>query len=510
MPAPIPIDTYSLRADLKGRSLRGGLQSFFSYGAVYFLRIGSTAVLARLLLPSDFGLISMVMALMAFAGQFRELGLSQATIQRRDLSHEQVSAMFWINVGVGLLLTFVVLGCAPMISWFYGDPRLTTIAAALSLAFVFDGANVQHQALLQRQILFGRLAVVDVGAVAASSLIGVAGAWAGWNYWALVWMNLSYPLLRALGLWFATGWVPGFHLLGTGVRGLLRFGAGVTGFNILNYFSRNLDRVLVGRAEGSEVLGYYTKAYQLLLLPITQLRTPLINVGIPALSALQDEPERYGRYYEKMIALLAFLSMPLVAWMIVCSEDIIRLLLGARWLPAAELFAVLGLVALVQAPVSAARSMPMISTGQGGRFFKFGIANAISITAGFLIGMQWGVKGIAWGYVAATYIMIPPTLPWCLRGSPVTWRTAGKAMLPGMAAAATVGGTAWVLRRLLVRTEDPLSAVEALQVLLVTGVAVVCLMLGIAMLLPGLRRDFLEYARMMRRRPLRGQPADKK
>lgn len=489
MTSPISIDTKGLHAQLKQRSVRGGINSFVSQGLIYSIRIAFTAGMARLILPEDFGLVSMVTALTHLADQFRDLGLSQATIQKKDLHRDQVSAVFWINVIIGGALTLVLSALAPLVARFYHEPKLIWVTVASSLAFLFSGFTVQPQALLQRQLMYGRLAVVDVSAVLVSSILGLWAGYAGMKHWAVVVLNVSYPLVRGAGLWWATRWNPSFRLRGTGVRSMLRFGAGVSGFNILNYFSRNLDRILIGRYMGTVDLGYYTKAYQLLLLPISQLRTPMINVGIPALSALQNDPVRYRRYYRSIVALLALASMPLVMWMIVCSEEIVRIFLGPRWISSARIFSVLGIVALVQAPASAISSLPMLTMGKSRKYFLYGVMIAGVTTAGFLIGIRWGTMGVVWSYVATTYLLLVPTVFWGTNGSQVSWRDAVEAVLPGVGASAAVLGIVWWLRRVLLSTVGGWASAgfSALIVLFVTGCVAVLLTAAVLWGMPTMR-----------------------
>lgn len=488
-PRSVSLDIRDLESNLKQRSIHGGMYSFLSHFSIYALRIVFSAVMARLLLPKDYGLVGMVTALTNFADQFRSLGLSQATIQKRNLTQEQISAMFWINMIVGAILSLIVAASGPVMAWFYKEPALTGIAVASSFSFVLSGINVQHTALLQRQMLMGRLAYVEVISFAGSSAMGVAAAFAGMGYWALVILNLAHPAIRSILLWHVTGWRPSWVLRGAGIRGMLAFGAGVSGFNIVNYFSRNLDKVIIGRTVGKEPLGYYSKAYTLLLLPITQIRTPLINVGIPALAALQNDPERYRRYYEKILSAISFLSMPVVAWMIVSAPDIIRVLLGERWLPAAELFAILGIVAFIQAPLTAARGLPILSTGQGNKYFLFGVVTAVITVCGFIAGSPWGVRGVAWGYVAATYITIPPTSAWCLRGSPVRPWNAWRATWPSALLSGLVGLAVWAIRLGIHLYWPEGSLVSAIASLAATGLALAVIMGAAIGIFPGLRRE---------------------
>ncbi len=156
-------DTEYLKADLKGRSVRGGAVTMAAQGIKFFLQIGSTVVLARLLTPEDFGLIAMVTAVTGFVMMFKDMGLSMATVQRAEIDHAQISTLFWINVVLSLAFMLLTATLAPAIAWFYSEPRLTWITLALAGAFIFSGFTVQHQALLRRQMNFGRYQEIPRG-----------------------------------------------------------------------------------------------------------------------------------------------------------------------------------------------------------------------------------------------------------------------------------------------------------------------------------------------------------
>jgi PST family polysaccharide transporter len=422
------------------------LYSSLSQGGQFLLHLGTTAIIARLLKPSDFGLVAMVLSIARFADQFRDLGLAQATIQERDLQPTQVSAVFWINTAVGFLLTLIVAAAAPAISAFYNEPRLLAVGMALSGGFLLSGLNVQHQALLQRQMLFGRLAAADLSATALSSAIGTAGAFAGWGCWSLVTMSLSFYLFRTLALRAACPWTPGPPRRAAGVRKMIHLGLGISGFNMLNYFSRNLDQVLIGRLFGTAPLGIYSRAYQLLLFPLTQLRTPIMNVGMPALASLRQDPERYRRYYARIVFLLAAASMPAVAVLMVGAGDIVTILLGTQWRGVDSLFRIMGWAALGQPAITAMRGLPLLSLGRGRHYFQFGVVSAALTVAGFVVGVRWGVNGIAWSYVISFYATAILTVRWCLRGSPLRLSDALAPLQWPMLAALVCGIAAWGAR----------------------------------------------------------------
>jgi len=210
-------ETEHLKLDLKGRSVRGGAATLAGQGGRFLIQMVSTVVLARLLTPADFGLIAMVTAVTGFAEFFKDLGLSMATVQKAEVTHEQVSVLFWVNVAMSVLIALITAALGPVIAWFYGDPRLATVTVALSLAFVFGGLTVQHQALLRRQMRFTALAIIPVIAMAAAVMAAIIAGSLGAGYWALVIMELTRAATSAAAVWLVCRWWPGLPTRGAGV-----------------------------------------------------------------------------------------------------------------------------------------------------------------------------------------------------------------------------------------------------------------------------------------------------
>src|SRR5215471_14084935 len=181
-----PLCTDHLQADLKGRSVRGVVVTLTSQGSLFVIQSISTIVLARLLTPADFGLVAMVTSFSDLAAPFADLGLSQATIQKKDVSQDQITALFWINVGIGLGLTLLMASLGPVLAWFYGEPRLKAITALVSLVFLIAGIRAQPEALLRRQMRFSALAVRNIVSLALGVSLAIALAWRGAGYWAVV------------------------------------------------------------------------------------------------------------------------------------------------------------------------------------------------------------------------------------------------------------------------------------------------------------------------------------
>ena len=209
--------------DLKEKTIRGGLARICAQGANFLLRLGSLMVLARLLGPKDFGLVGMVTAFTGVLTLFRDFGLSAAAIQRTNVTDEQVSTLFWINILVGVLLGFLAIAGAPAIAAFYHEPRLVAVTTVLALGFLFNAAGVQHSVLLQRQMRFTALAIVNTVGLIVGTAIAIGGAKAGYGYWALVAMTVTVPLISTVGFWLTTAWIPGMPHRGTGIRSMMRF-----------------------------------------------------------------------------------------------------------------------------------------------------------------------------------------------------------------------------------------------------------------------------------------------
>lgn len=414
-------DIGHIKGDLKGRSIRGGTATLSAQVIKFIINTVSTVVLARLLTPDDYGLVAMVTAVTGFVALFKDLGLSMATVQRKDITHAQVSNLFWINVGVSLILGVILCLISPLISWFYHEPRLIPITLVLSLAFIFSGLSVQHNALLRRQMRFSILSIVDIISLISGIVGAILLAWVGCGYWALVAMPILTSISYVIMVWLFCNWRPGGFTRGVGLRSMLAFGGHLTGFSIVNYFSRNLDQILIGRVWGSQALGFYSKAYHIMMLPISQIRGPLEAVSIPAMSHLQDDPVRYRKYYLKLIKIIAFISMPLMVVLFVFAEDIIYLILGPNWSGCVRIFQILSVISFIQ-PVSTTRGLVFISLGQSRKYLTWGVANSVLTLISFFAGLPWGAEGVALGYAIANYICLIPSLWYCFKGSPIAIR----------------------------------------------------------------------------------------
>lgn len=435
--------------DITKRSIRGGLVTVGARMVIVFINLASTVVLARLLTPDDFGVLAMVLSVTAFVGVFRDFGLSTASVQRgAQLGPVEASNLFWLNVLVGLALTAIVAAAAPAVGWLFAAPQAVPVTLALSLSFALAGLGNQHAATLQRLMLFHRRALADIVGAALTLAVTVVLAFRGGAYWSLVWGALAGTAATSLLTVALSPLRVQRPRRDPHTRDLLRFGGHVTAFELVNYFHRNLDNVLIGRFWGAEALGLYSRAYQLLMFPITNLRAPINAVAFSAMVHLKDRPQDFRAYYCKVSFLLAMVSMPLVAFLAVAAEEVIALLLGSRWMEVVPIFQVLAATAFIQ-PVASLRGLVALSAGRSGDYLKLGFINAVAVCTAFAVGLPWGPLGVATGYGIAVYALLWPTLRLTFRGTGICMQDFGRSVAQSAAASVGAGGAVLLASGLL-------------------------------------------------------------
>lgn len=473
--------TQRLRQDLPGRSVRAVVLTAGAGAADFALRIGSTAVLARLLPPEHFGLIMMTAAVIAVAEQLRELGLSSATVQQAEITHAEISNLFWINVGISVALAALIAGLSPAIAAYYHDPRLGPIACSLASTLVFGGLTIQHQALLTRQLQLGRAASVRLSASALSTLLAIALAWLGFGYWALLWREISRAAFVALGMWWSFPWLPGLPDRTTDVRRMLRFGAHLTAGNLVASVTAGIDRFLLGRVWGAGVVALYRQSFQLVAAPTDQLLSPLYQVTQPTLSMLQNDPLRYRRFYVKLLTLVCVLTMPFSLFVAVYADAVTELVLGPTWMASAPFLCLLSFGTFLKQAVGST-AFVLITRGQAKTYFGLTTLHNLTLVVAMCVGVRWGGNGIALAEIATTALLVAPRLYYSLRGSPVSPRTFFAALARPVVASLVMAYALLVLRAAL-PTAGPVSALAFGCVLAAT------IFSGVWLFLPGGRDE---------------------
>jgi O-antigen/teichoic acid export membrane protein len=492
------LSTEHLHADVKGRSVRGVLVTLTSQGSLFLIQSVSTMVLARLLTPADFGLVAMVTAISDLATPFADLGLSQATIQRREISHDQVNALFWINVAVGLALTMLMAGLGPVLAWFYREPRLTAITEALSVVFLISGLRAQPEALLRRQMRFSALAVRNIASLAVAVFLAILLAWRGVGYWAVVTVPVTAQFTQMALSWALTKWRPSLPGRCKEVKSLVAFGGNVAASFLIFGVHRNADNILIGWYWGAGPLGLYSKAYSLLMLPLRQLNAPVAGVAIPAFSRIQNSPERFARYYLRSVSLLVWMGAPLFGFLFVGAEPIIKIVLGSKWHAAAPVFQILAISGLSQLLLQSTVWV-FVSRGESNRLLKLLLTISPLIIGSFAIGLPFGIKGVALCYSVLLTAILPWILKYAFRGTSLRLRRLGQVILyPVILSLVSVGFSSLMLRVVY--------AERALFKLLIIGISFAIVYLA-SSLVPRIREEVSFFRSLLAElRPAATQP----
>ena len=489
----VHLRTDHLRRDVKDRSIRGGVVTVAAQLIKVGAQLGVTAILARLLRPEAFGLVAMVAVIVAVLEMFKDFGLSIATVQRENLTHEDVSALFWVNVALGVIAALLMVPLAPLLAWLYREPALVDVTLWLAIGFVLSGLSTQHLALLRRQMRFTALAMVLMWSEIIGMVAAVIAAFAGAGYWALVLQRLVWALCLALGAWALCPWRPGHPAGLWQVRSLLRFGGHVTGSNLVSTFVRNLDQMLIGWYWGATPLGLYERAFKLLIVPINNLNAPLFSVAMPALSRLADQPAPYRRAYLGTVEKLNMVAMPCAALLIAVPGDVVRVVFGPQWLGATPIVAWLGVAALYH-PIGYTCSWLFMTQDRTAEMFRWGLVGS-ALNAAFIVGgLPFGPVGVAASLAVGGLAVRMPLLFWVVgRRGPVSIGDLVRSTLPSAAASGLVIGALAVVGRFgLLGSGAPLRSL-ALAALVAAAAAFICFVS-----LPQSRQALVEFAALPR------------
>ena len=396
-------------AQISEKARAGAGWSLGSLVGRQLILLGATAVMARVLSAADYGLFGMVVAITALMQAFADLGLSWATIQRKEITRAQIDSLFLINAVFGLLLWIGSAFSGKFLVSFYHRPELAGIATVLGASFFFSGSAAQPLALLRRQMRFKQITVCEQWSTLAGAIMGVGVALSGFGYWALVIQIVVQQFVYALLLLLLSGYRPRLPRGVHGLAGLLSFGGYMAGYSAINYFSRNLDNVLVGRVCGAEQLGYYSRAYFLMTLP-TMLASGMLNgVMIPALSALQCDHDRMAAAFLRSIRWITLLGCPVALGLAACAPEFVRFVYGPRWAPVVPMLLWLCVAGAIQ-PVQAAVGWLYVVTGRSRAMFFVGLAASTVTVAAFFVGIRFGPVGVARAYAAANTCLALPVM----------------------------------------------------------------------------------------------------
>jgi O-antigen/teichoic acid export membrane protein len=404
-------------------------------------------VLALLLTPENFGIVSLGASWIAATSVFAELGFGAALVQRKDVTPGHLSTTFAINTGLGIALTAAGVVLAGPLARLFGVPGARSVFQVLSIGFLLNTVSLTQVALAQRDFRFRDLALRDIGASLAGGVVGIAMALLGFGVWSLVAQTIITALVGAVVLWRLSTWRPRLADVSlASARELWDYSSRVFGFNLFKYFSQNLDKLLIGYLAGPATLGRYTFAYRVVVYPVATVSGALGNYFFVSFSRMQEDLERVRKSYFKTGRVQAALFLPALAAVAAAAPSAVPLVFGVQWSPAIPFVQVFCLVAAAQALMGPVGQL-MKSLDRPGWMLNWSVGFTALVLAGIAVGSLWGPFGIAVGVAAAYMVGLGICAALAARLLQVGSGSLAAANAPALLLAGMVGGAVHLVLR---------------------------------------------------------------
>ncbi|MGC5225248.1 lipopolysaccharide biosynthesis protein [Micromonospora sp. DT81.3] len=409
--------TPSQTGSLAHRASRGIAVTMGGMWGKTLIQMSAIVLLGRLLAPEDFGLVAMVTAISGIIDLVRDFGLTGAIIQAREISERAWRSLFWLALALGTVMGGILAACAPLIAALYNEPQLVLITLVIAPSLIVNGITMPLQARATKELRFAMLARVDIVSMIGGVAAAITAGLLGWGYWALILMVGTGLVVRVIMLWASVRPKPGWPRIHRDVLPLVSRGSSIFGAEMLNYIERNADTIIIGQQLGPSVLGQYSRAYALFLMPLQQLNGPIGRVALPILSKLQDDGDRYRRYIRGALLVIGYLTLPTYAILATIAGPLIALLLGPGWDEAAVLFSILAIAGIAQG-VGKVRGWLFITMGRSHQQFFYDLVARPLVVLGFFFGIWWGgVYGLALTYGVLSTVLLIPGFYFAIRGT---------------------------------------------------------------------------------------------
>jgi O-antigen/teichoic acid export membrane protein len=467
--------------ELRRLAVRGAAASVTASGLSLAAQVLSTVFLARLLTPADFGVVAMATTFALLLISFGLNGFTETVIQFDEIDHYTASNLFWLNIAAGLTLAVAFAESGSLLARFYQNPLVANVVTWLSVGIVVPAASVIHLALLKRAMCFGATSTNDVVGRIVNTVVSILLALRGWGYWSLVAGIVAQQFSLTVGAWWFCRWIPSLPRRTGKTGAMVWFAAKVFGQFSAAYATLNVDNLLVGWRFNAVALGFYKKAYDLFALSASQLTAPLNGVALAALSQLNQDHVRFRRYVANSLGMIAFAGMAMSADLTLVGKDMVRLVLGPKWLEAGRIFELFGPgigVMLLCHTVGWIH----VSIGKPGRFLRWSLFQLAATTSLFLLALRWGPEGVAAAWSISFWTLLVPGFWYA--GRPIgfgvsdligaIWRYAAAALAAGLTTAEIIRGTSF--------WNAPASASGALEVTIVVSILFVAIYLAAVIL----------------------------
>jgi len=433
---------------LKQRTLSGLTWSFIDNIAHKGITFVIGIILARLLMPSEFGLIGMITIFIAISESFINSGFSQALIRKKNCTDRDFSTVFYFNLAAGFIFYWVLYFSAPAISRFFNEPQLTTLIKVMSIVLIIDSLTIIQRTILAKRIDFKLQTKVSISSSVFSGIVGIVMAYAGFGVWSLVVRQISDRLVNSLLLWLWNRWRPIAVFSKKSFDELFTFGNKLLISGLIDTLYRNIYLIIIGKYFSAQELGFYTRANQFKALPAENINNIVSRVSFPVLAQMQDDPGALKRNYKKLIKSIMFITFMLMLGMAAVADPMVIILIGEPWRPCIPYLQLLCFVGMMY-PLHALNLNMLIVQGRSDLFLRLEIIKKLLAIPIIVIGIFFGIKAMIAGMIINTQIAYFLNSFWSGKFIDYSMKDQVIDVLPSFFVAITMGGVVFLLGLLL-------------------------------------------------------------
>ncbi|MDE8755034.1 lipopolysaccharide biosynthesis protein [Pectobacterium polaris] len=380
-----------------------------SQGIKILSQLTGMLVFAKYLNPADFGIIAMTTVVVNFINIIRDIGTSASIIQRENVSHELKSSLFWLNTVIGSFLFFIMYAVSNKIALFFSSPDLNFILPLIAISLPINSCTSVHMALLERDSKFKIISIIEIFSSVLALISSIIAAMNNFGAYSIVIQMVVYSALSGIGFVSVAKFVPKFIFSIKEVKSIFNFSYNLVSFNFINYFSRNLDQIIIGRFYSSDILGAYSLAYRIMLFPVQNITAVLSRSLFPIMSRVKGDKRKSAFEYTRILLIILMIVPPLMVLVSFLSKDVINGFLGSKWSLVPDIIFWLAPTAILQSLVSTTGTIFM-SYGKPNVLFKISLFNCIIQVSSFVLGAFFDIIVLAKFYFLANLIIFIPNM----------------------------------------------------------------------------------------------------
>lgn len=393
---------------LKAKSVTGAKWAIISQILNQIVQLYIGIKLAILLDPGDFGLVGMVYVFSRFTQVLADAGIGAAIIQKDNIETRELNSAFWFSIAIGFLLFIVLSLVAPLIANFFSQPILTSLTRWIASTFLIASLCIVPISLLVKEFRFRDIAIIESMSFFLGGIVAIVAAVNGLGVWSLIIQAMGMAISKTVIVFFLSKWRPKILFDWNAVKGLFPFSMNLTGAQLINYWVRNADNLLIGKFLGEVDLGLYSRAYSFMLIPVQQVSAVASRIMFPAFSEIQNDVPRIRAIYLRTISMIALLTFPIGLGLMVVANNFVYGVLGEEWAGMVPILQILCILSLTQS-LGATAGVIYQSLGRTDIQLKWSIYASVVYISAFVFGLQWGVVGVAASYTIASLVFI--TIP---------------------------------------------------------------------------------------------------